>query len=422
MVLAELLLTDHEKTMFTLDGSSLRRYLMQADGKLPTSLRSAGSQADACPCGCRQAFSEHLIKQRGVYAQIVQVQVGDAVGFRHLHPCELAILNAMPPPPAWMFGDIPNLRLCLGAIGQLASPLQSAWVGACVMPVDPAEVLHNFKSTLFSCARDLFPNVPAAPPVAWTVLTYPDGTSTRVQVHPDTTAIELFQAEFAMTKEPPADHWVDAATGSTLDFYTLVAGKHIVVQCATGHAVTSVSSASPSGAGPSISVPVDQPVLGDSDLTATAMDFPLDSSDEAAEQPEVEPIPDLVGAESHSSGGGDHATVAVADNPGGSMDALFGLRNLTGAQLSALVPPLVPDERSCKMFRQVTVHIPSHLEVLENQGSAIGDDELALHLSSCVCAFLVGLMSSFWIRCLHLAGFSVALSMRSLLGFSSIPP
>jgi hypothetical protein len=105
----ELVLTAHEQKVFTLDGSSLRKYHMQMDGKLPTSL-----QADACPCGCRQAFSEALIKQRGVYAQLVQVSSETAVTFRHLHPCEFAILNAMPPPPALLMGEISNLRLCLG--------------------------------------------------------------------------------------------------------------------------------------------------------------------------------------------------------------------------------------------------------------------------------------------------------------------
>ena len=51
------------------------------------------------------------------------------------------------------------MKLCLCAIGQLASPLQSLWVGACVlsqvqrvlnMPVtDPLELLHEFKRDLF---------------------------------------------------------------------------------------------------------------------------------------------------------------------------------------------------------------------------------------------------------------------------------
>ena len=61
-------------------------------------------------------------------------------------------------------GEVANLRLCLGAIGQLASPLQSVWVGACVMqqvrkrldfdPINPVEILNNFKGVL--CLRQGF--------------------------------------------------------------------------------------------------------------------------------------------------------------------------------------------------------------------------------------------------------------------------
>ena len=61
---------------FTLDGSALRKYLIQMDAKLPTSLHSAGNQATACPCGCRQAFSDELICQRGIYAQLPRQSFG----------------------------------------------------------------------------------------------------------------------------------------------------------------------------------------------------------------------------------------------------------------------------------------------------------------------------------------------------------
>ena len=53
-VLQELVLTSAEEQLFTLDGSNMRRYIMQGDGKLPTGLHSWGSQAMECPCGCRQ--------------------------------------------------------------------------------------------------------------------------------------------------------------------------------------------------------------------------------------------------------------------------------------------------------------------------------------------------------------------------------
>ena len=409
----ELELTAHEQKIFTLDGSSLRRYQIQLDGKLATSLHSAGSQADACPCGCRQAFSECLIRQRGVYAQLIQCSSETAVKFRHLHPCELAILNAMPPPQAWMTEEISNLRLCLGAIGQLASPLQSVWVGACVMqqvrqrldfgPINPIEIFNNFKGVLMSCARELFPNVPAAPSaLEWTVLVYPDGTSNRIQVHPDTTVIELFQAEFALTNEAPADQWVDSTTGQTLDFYSTVAGKCIRVTRPV-HPSSGFHAAVPDSS--SVVGPSASPIPLDFTPPATALDFP----DEVSDQPEDEPMPpDASSVRGRATAAADapSSSAHAAPSSGQSMDTLFGFCRLSGAQLSALVPPLVPDLRSCKMFRQANVHSPARLEVLENQGSAMGDDELTLHMYACLCLssrvdvqFLDPLLALGWLKC-----------------------
>ena len=411
--LAELQLTAHEQALFTVDGSSLRRYLVQMDGKLPTSLHSAGSQADACPCGCRQAFSEQMIRQRGIYAQLVQCQVDDTVVYRHLHPIELALLNAMPPPPALLTGGVTNLRLCLGAIGQLASPLQSVWIGACVMqqlrqlmdfePINPCEILGNFKTLLFNCARDVFPNVPVVPSgLGWTVLVYSDGTSTRVQVHEETTAIELFQAEFALTKEAPAEQWIDEATGECLDFYTPVAGKRILVNGVPPFL-------QPGGARASGDVVVPLPLDFQLDSAPSVTDLPataLDLIEEGSDQPEDEPMPPEGSSASCIANPDTTTSNEVAPVPSHSMDTLFGFRHLTGAQLAALVPPLVSDIRSCRMFRQATVHSPSRLAVLDNQGNAMGDDELTLHMYACLCLsgrkevqFLDPLLAVGWLQC-----------------------
>jgi hypothetical protein len=48
-VMQALMLTDHEVARFTLDGSVLRKYTTQLDGKLPTCLHAWGNQADPCP-------------------------------------------------------------------------------------------------------------------------------------------------------------------------------------------------------------------------------------------------------------------------------------------------------------------------------------------------------------------------------------
>ena len=235
-------------------------------------------------------------------------------------------------------------------------------------------------------------------------MTYPDGTSNRVQVQSSTTAIELFQAEFVLTNEAPADQWIDSATGQTLDFYSPVAGKRIIVNRpelpdSGSHDVL------PSSSGSASLVPMDF-----SDLIPLEFDPPataLDLADEQSEQPEDEPMPpDASGSHDSRATAPDTTPADAAPPPGQSMDTLFGFHSLSGAQLAALVPPLVPDLHSCRMFRQATVHSPSRLRVLENQGSAMGDDELTLHFYACLCLsgrkevqFLDPLLALGWLKC-----------------------
>ena len=107
-----------------------------------------------------------------------------------------------------------------------------------------------------------------------------------------------------------------------------------------------------------------------------------DPIETVSEQPEDEPMPDLTSLpEPVVSGGESHVAPAPA---GIVMDTLQSLKTLSGAQLASLVPPLVSDGRACAMFRQALVHIPSRLEILKNQGNAMGDDELILHVTACL--------------------------------------
>ena len=92
--------------------------------KLPTALHSWGSQVLSCPCGCRPAFSEARL-DRGISGVLIPVDVGEGVlRFRHPHPAELALLCGCS--PSLQFDA--QLRLGLALIGQVASPLQAAWV------------------------------------------------------------------------------------------------------------------------------------------------------------------------------------------------------------------------------------------------------------------------------------------------------
>jgi len=387
-VLQELLLTDHEAAQFTLDGSSLRKYQVKMDGKLPTCLHSWGSQASSRPCGCRTSgFSDQLVRQRGIYAQLVQVMNSEGpVQYRHFHPSELALLNGMPPPESWMTPEHPPLRLCLCAVGQLASPLQSVWVGACIVKhlnaiwncaqVSPSDLLHGFRSQLFHIAQDMFPNVPVAPvgPM-WTCLKYPDGTQVHVQVQSQTTLVELFQAELALTQDAPDGEWFDDVTGAPLDFNAQVGGRCVRVVVKSATAERSASSYSLTHA-QLAQIPLD---FGDDPSENEVEPEPMPSDVDATMCPEPStaavPIHEVAQPSCHSD---------VSANPGHVMDTLFGLRRLFGIQLAAILPPLVSNQQVCDNYRQVTVHGPSRLEVLANEGCAMGDDELVLHLRACL--------------------------------------
>ena len=407
--LEQLRLSPREADRFMMDGSSLRKYMIQTEGKLPTSLHSCGSQAGECPCGCRKAFSDQLLRQRGVYAQLIQLHSADGgIGYRHLHPIELSLLNAMIPPESWMSRDRPCLRLCLSAIGQLASPLQSVWVGSCLMQqlcqvlevpaVAPIESLYTFKSQLRAFAKDLFPDVASGPsPAVWTTLVYPDNTKVHVQVQPETTVIELFQAEMALSREVTSDQWIDASTGQQLDYFTCVAGLEICVK----------------GSGPDLSNPSGLPswtssvqpipvVFDDPEQEDDLMSTSGPSSVPHVAVPSSVPlgVPDVSVSGSAVDSVHEHRV-----DPGHVMDTLHGLRSLTGHQLADLVPPLVPDVSSCLMFRREMVNLESRLEVLSHEGLAMGDDELNIHLKACVklCGrpevqYLDPLLASSWLQ------------------------
>ena len=385
-VLQELQLTQHEVQQFTLDGSALRKYVTQLDGKLATCLHSWGSQASECPCGCRLQFSDYLIQQRGIYAQLLPVHVTEGQPcFRHFHPCELALLNAMPPPAAWMSADRPSLKLCLAAIGQLASPLQALWVGACVMRqihavlqlpvVVPLDLIQNFKRDLFTCAREMFPNVQGSvSATSWVHLQYPDGTEVRALVQAQATLGDVTQAEARLTQQHVEGCWTDASTGIPLEDTDLVAGRCLRFQVAAD-APMPAAITEPTG----LEAPA--PTAGEVDFmdltSGSAALNALDSALDAVETHPVDPVP----------------------------DTLYGMQQLSGARLAALIPPLVSEVHTSTMIHQTVARLGSRLAILQNEGPAMGDDELTLHAESILrmsgrtdAQFLDPLLATGWLQ------------------------
>ena len=407
-------LTSVEQEKFMLDGSHMRKYLVQKDGKLPTCLHSWGSQATSCPCGCRSCFSDALIHQRGIYAQLIQLPVVDGlVKYRHLHPVELGLLNGFIPPAAWLAEDHPDLRLRLCAVGQLASPLQALWVGGCAIqhlhqvfglpPINPIELLGEYRRKLFQVAKDLFHDVPQSLTSSNMVeVRHVDDTVTRVQVSAQATLAHLCQTEFDLTQSSEGK-WCDAHTHAALAMTELVAGRSIRVL---------PHDFDPGSESASAVVPLS---LDDELLAELPLEFPAEASPKLASDASVVSGDDRAPAAappvdpSLPAGLVEPKVVpaGVPLFPAASVapDVLFDLKNLNGAQLSALVPPLVRDLPSCRHMRQAVVSNVARLNVLHRQRSAMGDDEINLHIQACIAIaadphtqYLDPLLATTWLK------------------------
>ena len=144
--------------------------MVQWRGQMATSLHSCGNQLMGCPCGCRKyPFTEQRLQSGGLHGLLIPLLGESRCGnniypnFRHISPDELALLNGMYPGCDWG----PQSRMALCALGQLASPLQSAWIGAAVMKhiqtfleveesCQPERVLLNMMANLLKARDETF--------------------------------------------------------------------------------------------------------------------------------------------------------------------------------------------------------------------------------------------------------------------------
>ena len=128
----KLRLTPVEMEAFSQESGSATKYLLNMKGVLPCALHAWGSQVLPCPCGCRtEGLSASRLLSKGlsgVLAPCLALATDPDERlhskFRHLHPKEAALLCGLDPALTWS----ENLRLTLGAVGQLASPLHANWV------------------------------------------------------------------------------------------------------------------------------------------------------------------------------------------------------------------------------------------------------------------------------------------------------
>ena len=123
----DLALNAIELEAFGSQDETFHRFLLNFAANAPCALHSWGAQVVECRCGCRPVgLSEHRLKEKGLFGCLVHsCQTCETPSvLRHLHPNEVMMLNGFD--PVIDFGS--NARLSLTAAGQMASPLQAAWI------------------------------------------------------------------------------------------------------------------------------------------------------------------------------------------------------------------------------------------------------------------------------------------------------
>ena len=132
--LDQLALTQYELRQFYEAKGGIGRSIIDLYRAMPTATHSWGSQLIGCLGRCRsQGFNPERLELKGLYAVLVPLDHVEKWGsqelqaMRHPHPQEVAILNGLDPHHVQPTAQAP-LRLELAGVGQLASPLQGAWV------------------------------------------------------------------------------------------------------------------------------------------------------------------------------------------------------------------------------------------------------------------------------------------------------
>lgn len=119
----ELALTPVELEAFMPLGTTASHHMLNTRAPMACALHCWGSQLMGCPCGCREtALSKNRLDSKGLFGVVVEGVQSKKT--RHLHPQEAGALCGSDPGLQW--GN--HNRLALGAVGQLASPLQALWI------------------------------------------------------------------------------------------------------------------------------------------------------------------------------------------------------------------------------------------------------------------------------------------------------
>ena len=111
--------------MFERYGKGLGGHMVNMTEPLATALHSWANQCVDCACGCRGPLSCNRLQAQGLFGVLAHVPGRSPdKNVRHLSAREMALLTGFPKTEGWT----DHQRLLCAGVGQLASPLQSAWV------------------------------------------------------------------------------------------------------------------------------------------------------------------------------------------------------------------------------------------------------------------------------------------------------
>ena len=169
--LQQLELDTYESRKFEAYGGILSN-LVREDMPLKTGLHGWGNQLSGCPCLCRKwAMDEDRLASRGLHGALFLTQGNFETSrqllpcTRHIHPIEMAACHGASPKRNWH----PSLKLSLCGLGQMASPVQSCWVGGHLKAVldalvgnsvvHPAVRLYDHFRLFFRDVGEVLPDV-----------------------------------------------------------------------------------------------------------------------------------------------------------------------------------------------------------------------------------------------------------------------
>eukprot|EP00434_Breviolum_minutum_P014454 symbB.v1.2.012745.t1/scaffold886.1/size155167/1 len=398
--LQELALTHYEHLKFLEFSGPLSKLMMDTSKSMPTALHAWGNQLYKCQCGCRQAFSDHRLRTKGLHAMLIPTGISfqhegtEHQAGRHPHPNEVLLLCGMYPNLDFQG----KMRLGLAAAGQLASPIQSAWVLGHVkkhiedflnLPSthDPHQLLTVFQQSLLRArdiswpVRNILSSEPSQEgyqkPVELSIITIradcPGGAvSHTVSLATGTSVLQLCQAESAAQQvhEKALTFYAEGQQHPLAMDHLLLGGESLYMKYSESDDVFPC---------PPRQLWPNQDGVGECLQNNQDAPMPVEASVPPSTGPLELPLDLAVPVGDGVVEGAKRAKVQprVITDP---------LCRLPASALLTLVAPQVASQSTLDSLRSQTIPSGDRQQVLSTQGDLWADDELCFHLQKIVQA------------------------------------